>query len=138
MAKFSLKSESQLATCHPELRLLFNEVIQYIDCTVLEGFRCQADQEKAFNAGKSKLHFPNGNHNKSPSMAVDVAPYPIDWSNDNRFFWLAGFVMGIAERLYKEGKMTYRVRYGGDWNRNYNIDDEHGLRDLVHFELITL
>ncbi len=135
MPNFSAHSLSELATCHPELQLLFNEVIKYFDCVVLQGHRNQEDKEKAFASGNTKLHYPDGNHNKIPSMAADVAPWPLDWSNNNRFFWFAGFVMGVAERLLQEGKMTLKVRYGGDWNMNYNIDDEKGLRDLVHFEL---
>lgn len=135
MPKFSNASKAQLGTAHPELELLFNTIIEFVDCQVLEGYRNQADQEKDFNAGNSKLHYPFGRHNKIPSMAVDVAPYPVDWNNISRFYWFAGIVMGTAKMLKAQGKMKYDIRYGGDWNRNYDITDEKGLRDLVHFEL---
>jgi len=44
--------------------------------------------------------------------------------------------MGISEQLKSQGKISYGVRYGGDWNMNFDIGDEKGLVDLVHFELI--
>lgn len=135
MPKFSLQSQSQLATCHPELQLLFNEVIKYFDCQVLEGYRNQADQEKAFAAGNSKLHFPYGNHNKNPSMAVDVSPYPVVWNHPRRFYWFAGTVLGIAIQLKAQGKMKYTIRYGGDWDGDKDITDQT-FDDLVHFELV--
>lgn len=137
MPRFTQASFKQLSTCEADLQVLFYEVIKYVDCQVLEGFRNQVAQDAAFKAGNSKLKWPNGKHNKSPSMAVDVAPFPVDWKNLQRFYWFAGFVMATAEQLYNAGKMKRKVRYGGDWNRNYNIVDEVGLKDLVHFELIS-
>lgn len=135
MPKFSQESFSKLSTCHIELQTLFYEVIRHFDCQVLEGFRNEEEQEKAFDAGNTKLHWPNGRHNRNPSMAVDVAPYPVDWKNTKRFYWFAGYVMGIAQRLKDEGKMTYSVRFGGDWDSDKDINDQT-FNDLVHFELV--
>lgn len=136
MPKFSIKSQQNLFTCHNELQILFFEVIKYFDCTVMEGFRNEEAQNKAFAAGNSKLRWPNGNHNKYPSMAVDVAPYPIDWNDAKRMYWFGGFVMGIAQMLKNDGKMTMNVRYGGDWDGDKDINDQK-FNDLVHFELIA-
>ena len=136
MPKFSQSSFSKLATCHPDLQALFYEVIKTFDCTILEGYRNEEDQEKAFETGNTTLHWPHGKHNRSPSMAVDVAPYPIDWGNNYRFYWFAGYVMGIAQKLKDEGKMTHSVRFGGDWDKDKDITDEY-FKDLVHFELIA-
>ncbi len=135
MPKFSRSSFSKLSTCHADLQALFYEVIKHFDCIILEGYRNEEDQEKAFAAGNTELHWPHGKHNHQPSMAVDVAPYPLDWKNDKRMYWFAGFVMGIAQKLKDEGKMTHAVRYGGDWNSDDNIDNER-FKDLVHFELL--
>ncbi len=135
MPKFSQASFSKLATCHQDLQVLFYEVIKHFDCTILEGYRNKEDQEKAFSAGNTQLHWPHGKHNRQPSMAVDVAPYPIDWKNTKRMYWFSGFVMGIAQKLKDEGKMTHGVRYGGDWDGDKEIDDQN-FNDLVHFELI--
>lgn len=135
MPKFSQESFSKLSTCHPDLQVLFYEVIKSFDCVIIEGYRNQADQEAAVAAGNSQLHWPHGKHNSQPSNAVDVAPYPLEWENIKRFYWFAGYVMGIAQKLKDEGKMTHAVRYGGDWNNNKNIDDQT-FKDLVHFELM--
>jgi peptidoglycan L-alanyl-D-glutamate endopeptidase CwlK len=135
MPKFSQSSLNQLSTCHPDLQVLFNEVIKLIDCQVLEGHRGQAAQEAAYAKGNTQLHYPNGKHNSSPSLAVDVAPYPVDWNNAKRFYWFAGIVLGIAHGLYAAGKITHLIRYGGDWNKDYDITDNN-FNDLVHFELI--
>lgn len=135
MPRFSHSSFSKLSTCHPDLQALFFEVVKHFDCTVLEGYRNQENQNKAFEAGNSQLSWPNSKHNHQPAMAVDVAPYPIDWKNDKRMYWFAGFVLGIAQKLKDEGKMTHSIRYGGDWNQDDNIDNER-FRDLVHFEIV--
>ena len=136
MPMFSYESIQKLSGCHPELKILFNEVIKNFDCTILQGFRNKEDQEAAFKAGNTKLHWPNGKHNAQPSLAVDAAPYPVDWNNQKRMYWFAGYVMGIAQKLKDEGKMTHAVRYGGDWNSNKDITDQT-FNDLVHFELVT-
>lgn len=136
MPKFSQSSFSKLSTCHRDLQVIFFEVIKYFDCTVIEGHRGQEAQDKAFQEGKSQLKWPDGKHNQSPSMAVDVAPYPIDWYNYKRMYWFGGFVMGIAQKLKDEGKITHTLRFGGDWDRDYDILDNR-FNDLVHFELVT-
>ena len=92
-------------------------------------------QEEAFKSGHTQLRWPHGKHNKQPSMAVDVTPYPLDWKNSKRMYWFAGYVMGIAQKLKDDGKMTHAVRYGGDWDSDKDIDDQNFF-DLVHFELV--
>lgn len=137
MPRFSDLSFSRLSTCDIELQTLFYEVIKYWDCVVLEGHRGQEAQDKAFHDGKSKLRWPNGKHNSSPSQAIDVSPCPVIWSNRERFYWFAGYVMATAEQLKQQGKMTKSIRFGGDWDEDKEITDEKGLQDLVHFELIS-
>lgn len=135
MPKFSQSSFSKLSTCHMDLQVLFFEVIRTFDCQILEGYRNQEDQESAYRNGNTQLHYPHGKHNHQPSMAVDVSPYPVDWNNAKRFYWFAGYVMGVAMRLKEEGKMTHAIRYGGDWDSDKDITDNN-FQDLVHFELV--
>jgi len=137
---FSTNSKKQLATCHPDLQVLFTEVIKYFDCIVIEGHRGEAAQNAAYNKGNSKLRYPNGKHNKLPSMAADVAPYNrvtknISWTQTNDFYYFAGHVMAIAIQLYNAGRMKHRVTFGGDWNRNNNLRDQTFM-DLVHYEIV--
>ena len=84
MAKFGKRSKDRLNTCHEDLVDLFNEVIKHFDCTVLEGHRGQQLQNRYYNEGKSKVKYPNGKHNASPSNAVDIVPYTVDWKDTDR------------------------------------------------------
>lgn len=128
MPAFGNASKEKLATCDERLQRVFNEVIKYFDCTVIEGHRGEAAQNKAFAEGKSKLKYPQGKHNKTPSLAADVLPYPIDWNDTNRMRYFAGFVVGIA------ATMGIKLRWGGDWNQNTELKD-NSFNDLPHFEL---
>lgn len=130
MPSFSNVSQARLATCRPELQSLFNEVVKEFDCSILCGHRDKQDQEAAVAAGKSKTPWPTSKHNKTPSMAVDAAPYPIDFKNRERIVLFAGFVLG------KASSMGIKIRWGGDWNRDWDSVHER-FSDLVHFELIN-
>ena len=132
MPSFSKASEEKLSQCHPDLQTLFNEVIKHFDCTILVGYRGEEEQNKAFEEGKSRVRFPDGDHNKMPSEAVDVSPYPIDWKNTKRFYYFAGFVMCMAEFLQYAGVINSGIGWGGDWDGDKDLDDQT-LYDLVHF-----
>ncbi len=130
MKKYSERSRTNLATCHSELQRLFYKVLAYdYDHTIIEGHRKQAEQDEAFRTGRSKLQWPLSKHNREPSLAVDVAPYPIDWNDIDRFYHFAGFVMGVAACL------GINVRWGGDWDRDLEFGDQTFF-DLPHWELV--
>ena len=131
MARFGKSSKRRLATCHEDLQEIFNEVIKYFDCSVLCGHRGEEDQNKAFESGHSKVKWPKGRHNHNPSIAVDVAPYPIDWDDRERMTYFAGMVMGI------EKAKGIGLRWGGDWNQNTDLKD-NSFDDLPHFELTNI
>lgn len=128
MPHFGRRSLHQLRTCDPQLQRLFERVVLQYDCSVLIGHRGRAAQNDARRTGRSKLWFPDGNHNKYPSKAADVAPWPTDWKNRKRFYHFGGYVLGVAEVL------AIPIRWGGDWDRDYDLDDQT-FNDLVHFEL---
>lgn len=126
MPKFSAGSREQLSTCHPDLQAVFNFVVEHFDCKVIEGHRSL--EQHAINVAAGKSHATHSFHTDTPSLAVDVAPYPIDWEDTKRFTKFAYFVLGVA------AAMNIKIRWGGDWNMN-NIDDQK-FNDLVHFELV--
>src|SRR3970040_2143654 len=131
MPQFGVRSENQLTTCVEELQVVLREVILLIDFSVLEGHRGQEAQDRAYARGFSKVRWPNGKHNSNPSRGVDLAPWPIDWSNTEvarqRFILLAGFVLATATRL------GIKLRWGGDWDGDLDTRDEK-FRYLGHFE----
>ena len=128
MPKFGKKSLKQLETCHANLRKVFVEVVKTVDCSVLEGHRGKDRQDALYKDGKTKVKYPHGRHNEFLSRAADVVPYPIDWEDRERFHLFAGFVLGTAKQ------MGINLRWGGDWNQNWFVDDNK-FDDFPHFEL---
>ena len=128
MPKFGRKSKQCISTCDERLQKVFNEVIKYVDCSILEGHRDERRQNKLYEEKKTKVRYPMGRHNSKPSRAVDVAPYPIDWDDRERFHLFSGFVLGLARG------MGITLRWGGDWNMNFEVDDNK-FDDFPHFEL---
>ena len=150
MPSFGKTSRDRLDTCHERIQELMNDVILDYDCAVLEGFRGELTQNEYYDQGRSKVRWPNGKHNTSPSMAIDVAPWidgripwpvtPKNWNDPNQrnryvkdlaqFYHFAGYVMSRAAIL------GIRIRWGGDWDMDHDLRDNK-FDDLVHFELIS-
>ena len=128
MPKFGKSSLKRLGTCDKRLQEVFNEVIKYVDCSVLEGHRGEERQNKLVDEGKSKVRFPNGRHNAKPSRAADVTPYPVDWADRERQTLFAGFVLGVARG------MGINLRWGGDWDQDWQVMDNK-FDDFPHFEI---
>lgn len=126
MPRFGQRSNERLNTCHPDLQRLFRAVVAVIDCSVLEGHRSLERQAELLASGKSKVR--RSKHNASPSLAVDVAPYPIDWQDTQRFVDFGRFVEAKAR------EMGISLRWGGDWDGDGDRSDQT-FDDLVHFEL---
>jgi len=130
MFKYGKTSTKRLESCDPKLQELMHEVLKRSgqDVSILCGHRGEEAQNLAFMEKKSKVKFPNSNHNSYPSKAVDIAPYPIDWDNILGFKELAFLVLEVAEDLDIE------VRWGGDWDRDGDLKDQT-FNDYPHFEL---
>lgn len=151
MPSFGKQSAERLATCHKDLQVIMNEVIKLYDFSVLEGIRTTEQQQKYFAEGKSQLDGikKKSNHQGKidevgnlVSYAVDIMPYKTGTNafsgkitDNNRFYFLAGIVYAIAERLKSEGKITHSIRWGGDWDGDHQYDDENFM-DLPHFEIV--
>lgn len=129
MPKFGEASLQQLATCDVRLKRLFLDVIEVWDCQVLEGKRSEAQQRINVANGVSKtMQSKHVYPIDGPSLAVDVAPYPVKWNDLPRFYAFGGFVVGTARKL------GIQVRWGGDWNSNREFSDQQ-FNDLPHFEI---
>ena len=130
MNKWSQSSESKLETLNTKLMNICNEVLKNWDCTILWGYRNKEQQEEMVRNKVSPLHFPYSLHNRYPSRAVDLCPYPIpDWKKDLHFFrTFGGYVLGVGDTL------GIHLRWGGDWDSDKDFNDQT-FNDLVHFEL---
>ena len=142
MFKLSNRSKNILVECDVRLRTIVMELLKTYDIAVLPdgGYRDKELQNHLFDSGQSKVQFPNSKHNVSPSQAIDIAPYPIDWGERKdeahhnqialrRFYFMAGKVNEIARNL------GITIRWGGDWDSDNDFFDQK-FNDLVHFEII--
>ena len=133
MPKFSDKSKVLLEQVHPDLQIVLNKAIEYIDFSVLSStIRTEEEQKQFVEQGTSQIL--NSKHLKrfipqygqEYALAVDIAPYPIDWNNKERFCLLAGYVLGIAKIYKDEGFIKHDIKWGGEWTT---------LVDMPHFEI---
>ena len=129
MPKFGTASLRRLSECDDRIQLVLNEVIRVVDCSVICGDRDEETQNELYRAGRSHVQWPDSRHNRSPSMGVDVIPWPVDWEDRERFTYFAGYVMGIADQH------NVALRWGGDWDRDWRVRDNN-FDDLPHFEIV--
>lgn len=134
------KSRERLDGVHPDLVKVVKRAIQLTDqdFMVLEGVRTPVRQRELYAQGRTgpgpKVTWTlNSNHfinSKSGyGHAVDLVPFPIDWSHDkldvvSRAMFAAARELGVA------------IRWGADWDRD-GKPRERGESDSPHFELAS-
>lgn len=70
-----------------------------LDLSIVCGHRGEAEQNKAFDEGKSKKRWPESGHNKQPAKAFDFMPYPFKGHDDrDGFCRIQGALRIIAEQ----------------------------------------
>lgn len=124
MPQFGRRSIDRLHTCHKDLQDIMHEAIQFVDFTVICGFRGEKAQNEAFKLGNSKAVWGESKHNASPSRAIDIAPWVdngVNWNNKEDFNFLATIVLDVAAR------QGIPIKWGGHFN---------GFYDGAHWELV--
>tara|TARA_R100000152_G_C6758953_1_gene182863 strand:+ start:887 stop:1267 length:381 start_codon:yes stop_codon:yes gene_type:complete len=124
MYKFGKRSRDRLKGVDSRLVNVLNELIKIMDVTVIEGLRSAERQKELLAKGATKVKYSKHMEGK----AVDIAPYPIDWNDRERFHYMGGMVRGIAKAL------NLNIRWGGDWDSDGEIKDNK-FDDLVHIEI---
>ena len=124
MPKFGKRSKERLKGVDTRLVNVLNELIKIMDVTIIEGLRSKQRQEILLKEGKTKTKFSKHIEGK----AVDLAPYPVDWEDRDRFHYMGGMIRGIAKQL------NINVRWGGDWDSDGETKDNR-FDDLVHVEI---
>lgn len=124
MPKFGKRSKERLKGIDARLVSVLNELVKIMDVTIIEGLRSEQRQEKLLKEGSTKTKFSKHITGK----AVDLAPYPIDWKDRDRFHYMGGMIRGIAKQL------NVNVRWGGDWDSDGETKD-NSFDDLVHVEI---
>jgi peptidoglycan LD-endopeptidase CwlK len=158
MPSFGEQSQYRLQTCHPDLQMIANRVVETIDCTVIFGRRTTEEQQLLYKQKRTTLDGINerSKHQADPpefSKAIDLAPYPVLWPDApdlaivdgmtedeieeayaeaehrlKRFHVFGGFVLGVGKMLH------IPLRWGGDWDGDWTYNDQK-FHDLPHFEL---
>lgn len=136
--RFSPKSEAILRDVHPDLVRVVRRALGYgiLDFTVVCGYRSLADQQAAYDAGNSKISGKGkpGKHNVKPARAVDLAPFPINWTDAKRFGILMGVMCTAAAEEFGPG-WKKKFRAGGNWDGDNDFHDNTP-EDPGHFELM--
>lgn len=138
--KFSNHSIAQLHTLHPDLQRICRDLLPFHDFKILEGHRNRNKQEEAYKMRHSKVRWPNSKHNTSPSEAMDLLPFVngrfIGWHDWKQWRYFGGMVMGAAAILRKNGEIESRLRWGHDWDKDNDLDDQKFI-DAPHFEILN-
>ncbi len=136
MPRFGRRSKNRLKGVNPKLVNVLNEAIKIYDFTIIEGLRTKRRQKELYDQGKTKVL-----HSKHmDGLAVDVAPWPVNFEDIKRFFYLAGIIKVVGMRQGAD------IRWGGDWNKDQvftsrglanktGTDSSQNFNDYVHFEI---
>jgi len=135
----SARSRTRLQGVHPDLIRVVERAIQLSrqDFTVLEGVRTPERQKQLYAQGRTKpgpkvTWTLNSRHFVNPKTgyghAVDLAPFPIDWSDLTKFDAISRAMFDAAKEL------GIAIRWGADWDRD-GKPRERGETDSPHFEL---
>ena len=108
-------------------------LLQYHDIKIIYGKRTMSEQQKLYETGFSRtMNSKHLEQDDGYAHAVDIAPYPIDWNDTKRFYWMGGMMRVIADKHLPEG---WKLRWGGNWSMNEDLNDQTFM-DLGHFEVI--
>lgn len=133
MRTWSPRSQRVYDTLDPQLQVLVTRLRDEVgDISLVSGHRDIQEQNALFAAGASTKRWPDSKHNKSPSKAVDLQPYPYP-DYEPKLWGALGYIAGRAFAIAAEE--GFRIRWGGDWNSNGDLTDQK-FDDLFHLELV--
>lgn len=147
----SERSLNNLKGVHPNLVAVVKRAIQITkqDFVVIEGVRTR--EQCMINYGKGRtaaqciakgvpakyakpkaakvtwLSNPFGSKHVK-GLAVDICPYPVDWSDTKKFDAIAKAMLDAAKEL------GVNLRWGADWDKD-GKPRERGESDSPHFEI---
>lgn len=152
--QLGLRSQKNLEGVHTDLVAVVERAIDITtqDFMVIEGVRSKARQRELYGQGRTpselmavgidqNLAQPtkpkvtwtlNSNHFAHADgfgRAVDLVPYPVDWSSSAKFDAIAKAMFSAAAQL------GISIRWGADWDRD-GKPRERGETDSPHFELV--
>ena len=126
--KLGQRSLDRLKGVNPSLVAVFKRACETMpfDITVLEGLRSYERQQELLKQGATKVSVSR----HMSGNALDIAPYPIDWNDLERFQIVAEHMFKAAEEL------GVVIRWGGTWERTFTKPVKWAkFLDAPHFEL---
>lgn len=128
------KSHRVYNTLDPRLQQWCDSMLHTVaDISLIYGYRDRETQNTMFENGYSKLRFPDSKHNRKPSLAVDLQPYPRPL-HDNKLWGALGYLAGRGQIIAHEQGII--LRWGGDWDTDGDLTDQD-FDDLFHWELVN-
>lgn len=150
---FGKTSRARLDTVHPKLRQVCQRALELttVDFMVLEGVRTPERQRELYGQGRTtaqctaagisvkyaKPHLRKvtwtlkSNHFAAADgfgRAVDLVPFPVDWTDLAKFDAMAKAMLAAGKEL------GIGIRWGADWDQD-GKPREKGETDSPHFEL---
>lgn len=122
-------SVDRLHGVHPALVDWAFRVVSIMDVRVIYGVRTQEEQRQLLKAKATRTM--NSYHliqSTGYGHAIDLAPYPIDWKDLNRFYVMGGIGLAIAH------DMDLPVTWGRDWDGDMDFADQE-FNDFLHWQL---
>lgn len=132
MNKWGARSLVVRSELDPFLQELVDHILEHVNISLVCGHRNEESQNNSFDAGFSKVRWPDGKHNSLPSKAVDLQPYPYP-DNALKLWATLGYIAGIATEYARQRGRT--IRWGGDWDQDGTMTDQN-FNDLFHLELV--
>ena len=126
--KLGKRSLDRLVGVNPSLVEIFKKACETMpfDITVLEGLRTAERQAELLKQGATKVKVSR----HMSGNAIDIAPYPIDWNDTERFKIVAHHMFAAAKEL------GIVIRWGGNWSRqDETVKPTSSFVDMPHFEL---
>jgi len=134
MNTWGRKSKRVYDTLDPRLQILVTRIRDEVcDVSLTSGYRDFMEQNALFEASASTLRWPDSKHNKNPSIAVDLQPYPYP-TYEPKLWGALGYIAGRAYAIAAEE--GFQIRWGGDWDGDGDLTDQK-FDDLFHLELMN-
>ena len=153
MPRFGKRSNECKETLHHDLNLIHDTAIETIpvDYGIHNGGRLFKEQLKNFLSGKSRIDprvsgnlekakhvIAEGIRSKAEASDIHISEKhkgkSLTWDKDH-LIYVAGYLMGVADILYRQGRISHRLRWGGNWDMDGTIVIDQQFDDLPHLEL---
>lgn len=117
----------------PRLQVIVTRIRDEVaDISLISGHRDEQEQNSYHDAGVTKVRWPDSKHNSSPSLAVDLQPYPYP-QYEPKLWGALGYIAGRAHSIAAEE--GHKIRWGGNWDGDGDITNQT-FDDLFHIELM--